>query len=107
MARFSGKIGYIEHVETSPSVWTEKVTERQYYGDLTRNVRKWGSGDGVNDNITFNQTISVVADPYLYDHAEHLRYVIFRGTKWKIKDFEINRPRVIISIGEVYHGDEA
>jgi hypothetical protein len=107
MARFSGKIGYVEHVETSPSVWTEQVIERQYYGDLTRHSRKWGSSEGVNDNITFSQNISIVADPYLYDNAHNMRYVIFRGIKWKIKDFEINRPRVIISMGEEYHGDEA
>ena len=105
MARFSGKIGYVEHEETSPSVYTDVVTERQYYGDLTRQFDKWGSGDGVNDNITFGQKISVVADPYLYDNAHNMRYVIFRGIKWKIRDFEINRPRVIISIGEEYHGD--
>ena len=105
MARFSGKIGYVEHMETSPSVWTEQVVERQYYGDLTRHSRKWGSGDGVNDNIAFSQNISIVADPYLYDNAHNMRYVIFRGIKWKIKDFEINRPRVIISMGEEYHGD--
>ena len=107
MARFSGKIGYVQHVETSPSVYAEEITERQYYGDLTRHSRKWGSGDGVNDKITFSQNISIVADPYLYDNAHHMRYVIFRGIKWKIKDFEINRPRVIISMGEEYHGDEA
>ena len=107
MARCSGKIGYVEHVETSPSVYAEEITERQYYGDLTRHSRKWGSGDGVNDNITFSQNISIIADPYLYDNAHNMRYVIFRGIKWKIKDFEINRPRVIISMGEEYHGDEA
>lgn len=107
MARFSGKIGYVEHVETSPSVWTEQIIERQYYGDLTRHSRKWGSGDGVNDNIVFSQDISIIADPYLYDNAQNMRYVIFRGIKWKIKDFEIDRPRVKISMGEEYHGDEA
>lgn len=106
MARFSGKIGYVEHVETSPSVYKEVITKRQYYGDLTRQYDKWGSSDGVNDNITFGQKISIVADPYLYDHVHNMRYVIFRGIKWKIKDFEINRPRVIISLGEEYHGDE-
>lgn len=107
MARFSGKIGYVEHMETSPSVWTEQVIERQYYGDLTRQFDKWGSGDGVNDNISFGQKISIIADPYLYDNVQNMRYVIFRGIKWKIRDFEIIRPRVIISLGEEYHGDEA
>ena len=105
MARFSGKIGYITHVETSPGIWTEDIVERQYYGDLLKHSRKWGKSESVNDNITFSQSISIVADPYLYDNFQNMRYVIYRGIKWKITDFEIDRPRVRISMGEEYHGD--
>lgn len=105
MARFSGKIGYVTHVETEPGIWTETITERQYYGDLVRHSRKWGPSDGVNDNIVFSQDISVIADPYLYENSHNMRYVIFQGVKWKIRDFEINHPRVKISMGDEYHGD--
>lgn len=105
MARFSGKIGYVEREETSPGVWTPKVTERQYYGDLTRHSRRWGPSDGANDNITFSQDISIVADPYLFSNAHNMRYVIFRGIKWTITSFEIEHPRVRIMMGEEYHGD--
>ena len=105
MARFSGMIGYVTTVETTPGVWTDAIVERQYYGDLTRHSRKWGSSDSVNDNIVFSQDISIVADPYLYENAHNMRYVIFQGIKWKITNFEIDRPRVRISMGEEYHGD--
>ena len=105
MARFSGKIGYVEREETSPGVWTPVITERQYYGDLTRHSRKWGPSDGANDNITFSQDISIVADPYLFSNSHNMRYVIFRGIKWKITSFEIDYPRVRIMMGEEYHGD--
>ena len=40
MAKWYGKIGYAEQVETAPGVWEEKTNERQYYGDVVRNVRK-------------------------------------------------------------------
>lgn len=105
MARFSGKIGYVEHVETTPGIWTEQITERQYYGDLTRHSRKWGSSDSVNDNIVFSQDISIVADPYLYDNAHNIKYVTFRDHKWKVTSFEMNYPRVRITMGDEYHGD--
>lgn len=105
MARFSGKIGYATTVETTPGVWTDVIVERQYYGDLTRHSRKWGSSDSINDNIIFSQDISIVADPYLYANAHNMRYVTFQGIKWKITNFEIDRPRVRISMGEEYHGD--
>ena len=106
MARFSGKIGYVTHEETSPGVWTESIVERQYYGDLTHHYRSWSADEGINDNIIFSQDISIVADPYLYDNAHNMRYVIFRGVKWRITKFEIDHPRVRISTGEEYHGDE-
>jgi len=105
MARFSGKIGYVTRQETTPGVWTSEVIERQYYGGLVRHSRRWGSSDSVNDNITFSQDISIVADPYLYSNVHNMKYVIFQGIKWKITSFEIDRPRVKISMGEEYHED--
>lgn len=103
MARFSGKIGYATSVETAPGVWTEQIVERQYYGDLIRHSRKWGSSDAIVENLTFSQEISVVADPYLYDNFHNMRYVIYRNIKWKITNVEIDRPRVRLTTGEEYH----
>ena len=105
MARFSGKIGYATTVETTPGVWTDIIVERQYYGDLVRHSRRWGSSDSVNDNVIFSQDISIVADPYLYSNVHNMKYVTFQGIKWKITSFEIDRPRVKISMGEEYHED--
>lgn len=105
MARFSGKVGYVSTVESTPGVWTEQVTERQYYGDLTRHSRKWESSDSLNDNVIFSQDISIVADPYAYNNLQNMRYVIFRGIKWKITNIEIERPRVKLTLGGEYHGN--
>lgn len=107
MAKFSGKIGYVEFKETSPGVWTgSNIVERQYYGDLITHSRRWSiASDSVNENITFSQDISIVADPYMYKNLHNMRYVIFQGVKWEITNFEIDRPRVRITTGEEYHGD--
>ena len=33
--KYSGKLGFADEVEeTAPSVFTEKMTERQYFGDV-------------------------------------------------------------------------
>ena len=40
MAKFYGKVGYVETVETRPGVFTQSVTERTYCGDLVRNSRR-------------------------------------------------------------------
>ena len=31
MAKYYGKIGYAETVETAPGVWKEQITERNYF----------------------------------------------------------------------------
>ena len=51
MAKFHGKIGYVELLETSPGVWTENITEKEYCGDLIRNSRRYDRSEQLNDNL--------------------------------------------------------
>lgn len=105
MARFHGEIGYVDNVETAPGVWSEVITTRTYSGDILKNTRRLESGDGVNNNITVNNTISVVADPYAFKHFYTMRYIKWMGVLWKITNIEVLRPRLILTIGGVYTGE--
>lgn len=51
MSKWFGKLGFVETKETELSVHSEIVTERDCYGDLTRNTRRNQSSDKVNDDI--------------------------------------------------------
>ena len=104
MAKFYGKIGYANTVETKPGVYEEQIVERSYYGDLTRNTRRLQSADQVNDNINISNEISIVADPYATNNFHTMRYAIFMGTKWKISNVEVSYPRLILTLGGVYNG---
>lgn len=104
MAKFCGNIGYIETVEVEPGVWEESVVERFYYGDLIRNTSRFQSSGGINDDINISNNISILADPYANQNFQHMRYVEFMGAKWKITNVEVQRPRLILTIGGVYNG---
>lgn len=104
MAKFYGVIGYAVLTETKPGVWKEQVTERKYYGDLTRNTRQLQSADKLNDDINVANEISIVADPFAYQNFHSMRYVEFMGAKWKISKVEVLYPRLILTIGGVYNG---
>ena len=104
MAKWYGVIGYSETVETSPGVWEEQITERNYYGDLIRDTRRLQTIDQVNDNINVANEISIVADPYAELHFHSIRYAEFGGVKWKVNTVEPRRPRLILSLGGVYNG---
>lgn len=114
MARFCGKIGFTRTVEqkvpvngvpVGNGVWEEQTVERTYYGDVTRNTRRWEQvSDRINDDLRVNNTISVVSDGYLNENLYAMKYVILSGVKWKITNVEIQRPRVILTLGGVYNG---
>lgn len=107
MAKFFGPIGYAETVETTPGVYTEKIIERNYYGDLIRNMRRLQSSGQLNDNVNIANEISIVADPYASDHFYAMRYIKFQGARWKINSVEVKPPRLILEIGGVYNGETA
>ena len=103
MAKWFGKIGYAENIETTPGVWTEQIIEREYYGDLVRNTRRLQTTDQVNDNVNIANELSIVADPYANDHIYAMRYVEFAGAKWKINNVDVQYPRLTLTLGDLYH----
>ena len=105
MAKFHGCVGFAETVETAPGVWTEQMTEKRYFGELVRNVRRLQASEGVNDDVVIANEISIVADPYAQQNFHAIRYVIFMGSRWKVNSVEVQYPRLILSIGGMYHGE--
>lgn len=104
MAKFYGNIGYIKTVEIEPGVWKEQPIEQPSYGDVDRNTSRYQSSGGINDDININNIISIVADPFANENFQHMRYVEYMGTKWKITNVEVKYPRLILTLGGVYHG---
>lgn len=107
MAKFHGIIGFAgDQTETSPGIWTEEITEREYAGDLLRFNRRTESPGKVNDDMKISNQISIIADAYLNENLYAVRYVTFMGGKWKIESVEVEYPRMIFTLGGLYHGSE-
>lgn len=106
MAKFYGLIGFGEAVETAPGVWEDSITERPYFGDVLRNSRRLQTTDRVNDNLNISNEISIVADPYAMKNFHSMRYVTYMNTKWKVSNVTVQYPRLILTIGDLFHGAE-
>jgi hypothetical protein len=104
MARFFGEVGYGDTVETAPGVWQDVITERKYYGDVLRNTRRLESGDKVNSDIAVSNSISIVADAYANASFHRIKYVKWMGTNWKVSTVDVQPPRLIFELGEVWNG---
>lgn len=107
MAKFYGVIGYAETSETAPGVWKEVITERNYYGDVLKISRSWQAGENLNDDLTVNNQISIVADPFAYQNFFAMRYIKWMGAAWKVSKVDVQRPRLLLTIGGVYNGDQS
>jgi len=104
MARYFGKVGYGENVDQGNGVWKLVITERSYYGDVTRNYRRSQEEEKVNDNLRTSTQLSIVSDTYANDHFSAIRYAEWKGVRWKVTSVSEAHPRLILELGGVYNG---
>lgn len=107
MAKFYGVIGFAVTAETKPGAWEPSITDRPYYGDTIRNTRRLQSTEQLNDNINVANEISILADPFANENFYSMQYIEFMGAKWKITNVEVQYPRLILTIGGLYNGEQA
>lgn len=106
MARFCGNVGYLTTEETRPGIWEDIITERKYYGDVVSNRSRWESNESVNDDINISSDISILADAFAYQHFSEIKYVEFMGAKWRVASATPDRPRITLTLGGLYNGQQ-
>lgn len=106
MAKWFGAIGFTETIEDPPGsdVWVPQVYERNYYGDVLRNIRKNRISSGVNDDIDISNQLSIISDTHAMEHMQEMTYITWMGARWKIVSVEIQFPRLILELGGVWNG---
>lgn len=103
MAKWSGKVGFMETDKAAPGVHRETIVTRKYFGDVIRETSAWKQiSTQLNPDLTVNNRISIVADPYANYHYSTIRWVEWMGQKWKVTSVEVQRPRLILSISGLY-----
>lgn len=103
--KYFGNIAYATTSEVKPGLWKETTEVRSYYGDVLRNTRRRDGTDKINDDITINVQISIVADAFALNHFFEIRYLEWMGSKWKVVEVEPQHPRLILTLGGLYRGD--
>lgn len=104
MAKFYGKIGFRTTTETTPGVWTKSFVEREYCGDILKNVRRNSHGESTNDDVVIQNTFSLISDPYAISHCNEMKYLEWEGIRWKIESADIEYPRILLTLGGEYNG---
>ena len=104
MAKFYGKIGFVNMIETIPDVWEPVETEKSYCGDLIRNQRRWSNGESVNQNLEVSNEISILLDDFIQENIGAIKWVEVMGSKWKVNSVTLDYPRITLTLGGVYNG---
>jgi hypothetical protein len=106
MARFFGRVGYGSPTEIPPGsgIWVDVITEYSYYGDVIRNARNLREGEYLSKDLSVENSISILADAYANEHFFAIRYVEWAGVLWTVSSVEVQSPRLILRLGEVYNG---
>lgn len=107
MARFAGLVGFAHSVKTAPGVTREVITEREYFGDVKRAAVNAQYMQTVNPDIRTQNSIEIVADDYVSENIFAIRFVEWAGVTWMVTEVAVQRPRLILRLGGVYHGDRA
>lgn len=106
MAKWSGKIGFAETYETATDVWNSNITEKDYYGDIIKKRYRIQSSGNLNDNIIVVNEISIIADAFANENFRYMKYVEFMGINWKITNVDVQYPRLILTMGDIYNDNE-
>jgi hypothetical protein len=106
MTRFFGKVGYVTPVR-SGGVTEDVATERPYGGEELRNTRYFATEDTVLGKVSFQTRLSIVADAYALENFKDIRYVEWAGSYYNVDQVDVERPRLILVVGEKYNGPTA
>lgn len=108
MPKFYGKVGYSEETVESPDGsgnWVPQIIERMYTGDVLKNRRRLEENpDKQNKDISVQHSISIMADEYSNEHISTIRYVEWAGALWTVDSVTVERPRLLLSLGDIYSG---
>ena len=103
--KFCGKVGFwITDVETAPGVFKPQIFEKQYVGDIRKNIHRWQENDQQNDYLKLNNTISILSDLFARQNHTSIKYVIYNGKKLKVTSVTLDYPRLTLEIGGDYNG---
>lgn len=102
--KFYGKVGFETTItrEDDTGVDEERLIERYYYGDVLSPGRHV-EAENVNQTVVVSNRISIVADAFAEENFFAIRCVEWNGHKWLVKSADVERPRIVLSLGGVYN----
>lgn len=99
-------LGFSEkNTEVRPGVWKMQPTELTHKAKLLTYNKNYDAGEEVNDDLKLRNRYEIVMKDKKLDYQD-MKYVIVKGTKWKVSALEFLEVRIIITLGGVFNGGQ-
>lgn len=86
-------------------VFKENFVERPYKADVISLGYRNQASESVNDDFKITNKFSLLAcDAFALSHLSSIIYLDYKGIKWKVTSVDIQRPRLILTLGGEYNG---
>ena len=102
--RYLGVVGFGFPQDGGDGVWSDDITERIYNGSVLSVTRSNQESEKVNDDIRWQNRISIMADAFALENISFIKYVSWMESRWVVSSLDLERPRIILSLGELYNG---
>lgn len=114
MGRYYGKIGYAitqermtdDNPPRPTGIFEHHIIEKPYYGETQKFGSTRNQGQDLIDDLRITTSISILADAFAYQNFSHIVYAEVMGVKWKVTQVTPDRPRILLTLGGEYHGEE-
>lgn len=104
MSKFTGLVGYVTQEELVPGVWSPVDKAVMMKGDIIRLSSSVQNGDKINSDVTLNHRVSLLGDAYAFNNYFNLKWIQLDGRKLEVSSVELQRPRLIVTVGGLWNG---
>ena len=104
MAKYAGLVGYVTQEESVPGVWSPVENPKLMRGDIIRQASSSQNDNKVNSDIALSHRVSLLGDAYAFGNYYNIKWIDIDGRKWEVTSVEIQRPRIIVTLGGLWNG---
>lgn len=108
MTREKVDVGFQHFRETAPSVYRDDQVVRSYPAFVNRvMVRPVVQDDSSVEDVQLSNQVSFLTDWYSTKYIDNIRFVEWRGNRFRVRSVTWQYPRIVLEIGAPYPNDES
>lgn len=108
MTREKVDVGFQHFRETAHSVYRDDQVVRSYPAFVNRvMVRPVVQDDSSVEDVQLSNQVSFLTDWYSTKYIDSIRFVKWRGNRFRVRSVTWQYPRIVLEIGAPYPNDES